>query len=132
MHEVSNFQSEPFFQIGGNTQFDETVSIAQDYIKQHVDSQITIKDIATYVGVSESTLIRRFKGQVGLSPHKYLLNHRLLTAKQLLADNSLTLLHVAQLVGFKDTYYFSQVFEQHFQLTPTHYRKLVKAKVFHA
>ncbi|OKP02647.1 GlxA family transcriptional regulator [Xenorhabdus eapokensis] len=132
LHEVSHFQSEPFFQIGGNMQFDEMVSIAQNYIKQHVDSQITIKDIATYVGVSESTLIRRFKGQIGISPHKYILNHRLSTAKQLLMDNSLTLLHIAQLVGFKDAYYFSKIFEQHFKLTPTAYRKLVKAKVFHA
>ncbi|OTA15057.1 transcriptional regulator ExsA [Xenorhabdus vietnamensis] len=132
LHEVSNFQSEPFFQIGGNTQFDEMVSIAQDYIKQHIDSQITIKDIAAYAGVSESTLLRRFKGQVGISPHKYILNHRLLTAKKLLTDNGLTLLHVAQLVGFRDAYYFSQVFEQHFKLTPTAYRKLVRAKVFQA
>ncbi|MBC8954796.1 putative transcriptional regulator [Xenorhabdus sp. PB62.4] len=132
LHEVSNFQSEPFFQIGGNTQFDEMVSIAQAYIKQHVDSPITIKDIANYVGVSESTLLRRFKGQVGVSPHKYILNHRLLTAKQLLTDNSLTLLHVAQLVGFNDAYYFSKVFEQHFKLTPIAYRKLVRAKIFHA
>ncbi|MDX8000464.1 helix-turn-helix domain-containing protein [Xenorhabdus sp. Reich] len=132
LHEVSNFQSEPFFQIGGNAQFDEMIAIAQDYIKQNVDSQITIKNIATYVGVSESTLLRRFKRQVGISPHKYILNHRLLTAKQLLTDNSLTLLHISQLVGFKDTHYFSKVFEQHFKLTPTAYRKLVKAKVFSA
>ncbi|CDH22218.1 GlxA family transcriptional regulator [Xenorhabdus bovienii] len=132
MHEVSNFQSEPFFQVGGNTQFDEMVSIAQSYIKQHVTSQITIKDIATHVGVSESTLIRRFKGQVGVSPHKYMLDQRLLIAKQLLQDNSLTLLYIAQLVGFKDPHYFSKVFEQHFKLTPVAYRKLVKAKVFHA
>ncbi|MEX0447351.1 GlxA family transcriptional regulator [Xenorhabdus sp. SGI246] len=132
MHEVSDFQSEPFFQVGGSTQFDEMVSIAQSYIKQNITLHITIKDIASYVGVSESTLARNFRAQVGVSPHKYMLNYRLLTAKQLLKDNNLNLLHVAQLVGFRDPHYFSKLFEQHFELTPIAYRNLVKAKAFHA
>ncbi|PHM29466.1 GlxA family transcriptional regulator [Xenorhabdus innexi] len=132
MHEVSDFQSEPFFQVGGNTQFDELVSIAQNYIQKNITSQITIKDIANYVGVSERTLTRNFRAQIGVSPHKYMLNYRLSTAKQLLKDNNLNLLHIAQLVGFRDPHYFSKVFEKHFELTPVAYRNLVKAKAFRA
>ncbi|WP_340609559.1 GlxA family transcriptional regulator [Xenorhabdus bharatensis] len=132
MHEVSDFQSEPFFQMGGNTQFDEVVSIAQSYIQKNITSPITIKEIANYVGVSERTLTRNFMAQIGVSPHKYMLNYRLSTAKQLLKDNNLNLLNVAQLVGFRDPHYFSKVFEKHFELTPIAYRNLVKAKAFRA
>ncbi|PHM69343.1 GlxA family transcriptional regulator [Xenorhabdus sp. KJ12.1] len=132
MHEVSDFQSEPFFQMGGNTQFDEVVSIAQSYIQKNITSSITIKEIANYVGVSERTLTRNFMAQIGVSPHKYMLNYRLSTAKQLLKDNNLNLLNVAQLVGFRDPHYFSKVFEKHFELTPVAYRNLVKAKAFRA
>lgn len=132
LHEASNFQSEPFFKIKGNTQFNEIVSIAQAYIKQNLTSHITLQDIAEHVKVSQKTLTRKFKDEIGITPHKYTQLQKLQTAKSLLKDNNLTLIHIAQLSGFKDPHYFKTVFEREFQVTPLAYRKLVKAKPFQA
>ncbi|TDF38560.1 helix-turn-helix domain-containing protein [Alteromonadaceae bacterium M269] len=132
MHEASSFQSEPFFRMGGSTQFDETVAIAQTFINQNLASAITLEDIADYSKTAKKTLTRKFKNEIGITPHKYLLQQRLQTSKSLLKDNSLSLINVAELSGFKDPHYFKTVFERHFQMSPLSYRKLVKAKPFHA
>ena len=132
MHEAASFQSEPFFRMGGSTQFDETVAIAQTFINQNLAQPITLEDIADYSKTAKKTLTRKFKNEIGITPHKYLLQQRLQVSKSLLKDNSLSLINVAELSGFKDPHYFKTVFERHFHTSPLSYRKLVKAKLFHA
>jgi transcriptional regulator GlxA family with amidase domain len=132
MHEAASFQSEPFFRMGGNVQFDETVAIAQTYINQNLASPITLEDIADYSKTAKKTLTRKFKNEIGITPHKYILQQRLEVSKSLLKDNSLTLINGAQLSGFKDPHYFKTLFERHFQMSPSSYREFVKAKTFEA
>ncbi|GAL03117.1 transcriptional regulator AraC family [Photobacterium aphoticum] len=37
---------------------------------------------------------------------------------------------VAEQVGYKDAYHFSTRFQKHFAITPTQYRRMVKAKTY--
>ncbi len=132
MHEVSNFHSEPFFRVGGTTQYDETVAIAQSFIEKGMANPITLSDIASFAQVSNSTLIRKFREQVGMTPHKYLQQFRLDSARQLLKDLKLSIGQIACLVGIQDPHYFSKSFEAHFGLSPKAYRQLAKVKPFEA
>jgi len=132
MHEVSNFDSEPFFRVGGTTQFDETVAIAQNFMEKGMANGITLDDIADFTGVSKSTIRRKFTEQLGLSPRQYLHQFRLESAKQLLKDNKLTLNQISRLVGFQDQHYFSKSFEKEFEISPKAYRQLAKVKPYDA
>ena len=130
MHEVSVVGEQPFFEEGGGVQFDEQVAIAQSYISQNMHLPLTIEKIAEYCGISKRTLTRRFERQIGESPHKFLLKVRMKQAKSLLHDLNLSLQEVAELVGYKDSHYFSSQFQQHFDVSPKRYRHIVKAKAY--
>jgi transcriptional regulator GlxA family with amidase domain len=130
MHEVSKVSEEPYYEIGGGLQYDEQVAIAQAYIKQHTQQQLTMEKIAAHCEISVRTLTRRFKNQVGETPHQYLLRVRMQQAKSLFLDLSFSIGEVAELVGFKDAHYFAKLFERQFEVSPKRYRQIVKSKTF--
>lgn len=130
MHEVSRVGEQPFFEEGGDMQFDEQVAIAQSFIKNNMHSPITLEKIATHCGLSKRTLSRRFESQLGETPHKFLQRIRMQHAKFLLHDLNLSQQEIAELVGYKDSHYFSNQFEQHFDIHPKRYRQIVKLKTY--
>lgn len=131
-HEISRTNQHPFYQIGGQLQFDESIALAQDWMKRNIHQTITNQMIADICELPLRTFNRRFKEQVGQTPNQFLLQVRLETAQELLRDFGLTMYDVAEQVGFKDTYYFKKKFQQHFDMEPKQYRDMVKAKVFAA
>lgn len=130
MHEVSSVSEQPYFEIGGGMQYDEQVAIAQSFIKQHSNQAVTLKQIADHCGISTRTLTRRFVDQVGESPHQYQQRVRMRQAKTLFHDLNFSIQEVAELVGYKDAYYFSRLFQQIYEISPKQYRHIVKSKTF--
>jgi AraC-like DNA-binding protein len=65
---------------------------------------------------------RLFKLATGESPHAYLTRRRVERAKELLADSSLPLVHVASAVGFQTQGHFTEVFRRHTGTTPRRFR----------
>ena len=129
-HEISRSQQQPFYQVGGPVQFDESIALAQDWMQRNMASTITNQMVADICKLPLRTFNRRFKEQVGQTPNQFLLQLRLETAQQLLRDFGLTLCDVAEQVGFRDAYYFKTKFVLHFDMDPKQYREMVKAKVF--
>ncbi|NQZ49044.1 MAG: helix-turn-helix domain-containing protein [Moritella sp.] len=129
-HEISRTQQQPFYQIGGQVQFDESIALAQDWMQRNMAKVITNQRVADVCQLPLRTFNRRFKEQVGQTPNQFLLTLRLETAQILLRDFGLTMCDVAEQVGFRDTYYFNKKFQQHFDMAPKQYRDMVKAKVF--
>ncbi len=129
-HEISKTSQQPFYQIGGQVQFDESIAFAQDWMKRNLSQPITVHQIAQECGLPLRTFNRKFKDQVGQSPHQYLQQIRMEIAQQLIRDFSLSMQDVAEQVGYKDAYHFSTRFQQQFSLTPSQYRNMVKAKIY--
>ncbi|SQD79426.1 GlxA family transcriptional regulator [Moritella yayanosii] len=129
-HEISRTQQQPFYQVGGQVQFDESIALAQDWMQRNMAKAITNQRVADVCQLPLRTFNRRFKEQVGQTPNQFLLTLRLETAQVLLRDFGLTMCDVAEQVGFRDTYYFNKKFQQHFDMAPKQYRDMVKAKVF--
>ncbi|MCJ8352057.1 helix-turn-helix domain-containing protein [Moritella sp.] len=129
-HEISRTQQQPFYQVGGQVQFDESIALAQDWMQRNMAKVITNQIVADVCQLPLRTFNRRFKEQVGQTPNQFLLTLRLETAQVLLRDFGLTMCDVAEQVGFRDTYYFNKKFQQHFDMAPKQYRDMVKAKVF--
>ena len=127
-HEISKSAQQPFYQIGGQVQFDESIALAQDWMKRNLSQPMTAQSVAIQCGMPLRTFNRKFKDQIGQSPHQYLQKIRMETAQQLLRDFGMSVQDVAEQVGYKDAYHFSTRFQQQFSLTPSKYRKMVKAK----
>lgn len=131
-HEISKTSQQPFYQIGGQMQFDESIALAQDWMKRHLAQPITAQRVAQECKLPLRTFNRKFKDQVGQSPHQYLQKIRMEAAQHLLRDFGMSVQDVAEQVGYKDAYHFSTRFQQQFSITASQYRKMVKAKIYNA
>ncbi len=91
-----------------------------DVVKEHyMDAGYSFDDMASALGLSKSTLVRRLKSLTDKSPVEILSDYRLNKAKQLLLSGSSTVSDVAYAVGFNDPLYFSRKFKEAFGCPPS-------------
>ena len=89
------------------------------------------QNIAEYVhrlGCSDRHLRRAFTAEFKVSPVQYLQTCRLLLAKNLLTDTSLSITDVAMAAGFGSLRRFNDLFKQQYRMPPTALRKQVTGK----
>ncbi|CAN5631628.1 AraC family transcriptional regulator [soil metagenome] len=99
------------------------VSVACDYLREHCTSAVSIEDLANLVDLNPYYLVRCFRQQVGISPHRYKQHWQLLAAKKALHSQQ-SLAAIALEHGFYDQSHFNRVFKQTFALPPGAYRKV--------
>ena len=83
----------------------------------------TVQALALAMGMSDRHLRRALEREVGASPHRLALGHRLLAATDLLADPRLAITHVAYASGFQSLRRFNAAFRQRFQMSPSEWRQ---------
>jgi transcriptional regulator GlxA family with amidase domain len=64
-----------------------------------------------------------FRKQMGMSPHKYLLQMRIAHAQELLATTPYSFEQVSVYCGFANAQHFAKTFRQRVGLTPGEYRQ---------
>ena len=92
------------------------------YIEQNVQEIPSLRDIAVYVGVCETTLKTAFKYFYGKTVFEYFNDYRLNKAGEFLQDFSHTISEAAFLTGFKHSSHFSTAFKKKYGITPIKYR----------
>ncbi|MCJ8014622.1 response regulator [Paenibacillus sp. KQZ6P-2] len=99
-----------------------------DYIHQHYDHDLTLDELAGYVGLNNSYLSRIFKEQTGSMLIPYINRYRVKKSLELLKDGKLKTYEIAEKVGFNstDNYYIS--FKKMYGLPPNEYRKTCMGK----
>jgi AraC family transcriptional regulator, regulatory protein of adaptative response / DNA-3-methyladenine glycosylase II len=83
----------------------------------------SIRQFAEELGVSERHLRRALEREVGVSPLELAQTHRLLLAKRLLVDTSLSVTRVAYASGFQSLRRFNSVFRERYRMSPTALRR---------
>ncbi len=92
------------------------------------NSDFDISECIVRLGYSTDYARRRFREEVGMTPLAYLTGIRLNCAKRLLWQETYNgLADVAEQCGFKDSFYLSKMFKQHFGISPQAYRKSKQA-----
>lgn len=93
------------------------------YIDRNYKEAISIADIASYCGFSESHFMRFFKNTMGVSFTTYLCDFRLNIAARLLVTTDDSILSIAESCGFFNLSYFNRTFKKKYGVTPGEYRK---------
>ena len=94
----------------------------KEYIEKNYKNNITLKQVSDLNNVSTYYLSILFAKEVGKSFIDYLNEIRIDKAKNLLLDDYRTY-EVADLVGIKDSHYFSKIFKKYVGMTPSEYRE---------
>ncbi len=82
-----------------------------------------VDHLARELGVGERQLRRAMVRELGVSPIELAQTHRLLLAKRLLADTSLSVTRIAYASGFQSLRRFNSVFRERYRLSPTALRR---------
>lgn len=94
-------------------------------MKQNYTTNITLTDLSKKYGISISYLSSLIKEELQLSFSEYIASKRIQKAKELLADEKLSIEEIAEQVGYSDYFYFTKVFKKVAGISPSKYRKNV-------
>lgn len=94
------------------------------YINEHFRENISLEDLASHAGLSQYHFIRIFKKETGFTPHEYIINTRIATAKYLLKNSRLSVKDICFTTGFSCESVFCSAFKRHQGMTPAQYRAL--------
>ena len=82
----------------------------------------SLAELAGPLQLHPTSFCRAFKQSTGLSPHRYLLEHRVNRAKEMMKDRKRTLTEIALDCGFSSSSQFSIVFKRITGVSPRNYR----------
>lgn len=103
---------------------EKLVDDVERYLMQNYNKSITNDILSKEFGFVPSYISRIFRQNKGVSPSEYLMRYRMKIAKQLLLENrDIMIKEVADMVGFKEPYYFSKTFKKETGVWPSEYHK---------
>jgi len=106
----------------------EIVSSIKTILNNYFSSDISLDDLSRRLSLSKASLCHIFKKETGKTIIEYKLDKQLEEACNLLKVTDMNVSQVTYLVGFNSDSYFIKMFKQKYNITPTSYRKMVKAK----
>jgi AraC family transcriptional regulator len=83
-----------------------------EMLEAAVDREISLADVAQACNLSSSHFARSFRRSTGQSPHRWLLQRRVVRAQCLLLETTLTLAEIAIAAGFADQSHLTKVFRR--------------------
>ena len=101
----------------------DTINKAQLRIRESLETDLSIQQIARDMGMSYSNFRKLFKEYTGVSPALYQQDLRLQRAKELLASTSMSIKQVAFQLRFESPDYFSSKFKVKTGMKPSDFRE---------
>lgn len=123
MNALALLYSQRQFNLAGDEPELKAVQAAVAQMRQVTNTPLDIPTLARSLNIGYPSFCRAFAHHTGLSPYKYLLETRLATARNLLAESSLSTKEIATRAGFGNTRNFSRLFEEKVGTTPNAWRE---------
>ena len=95
-------------------------------MEANLEEPINLDELTQYVGISRRQLERLFQKHLGCSPSRYYLKLRLMRARQLLRQTSMSIIEVASACGFVSTPHFSKCYRAYLGIPPRDERRGVQ------
>ncbi len=93
------------------------------YIDNHLDSKMTVADLARITCLTLDHFSKVFKRVMGIPPSEYLMEKRIERAQTLLLTSDMSVSNIAEKVGISDLSQFSRLFSRLVHCSPREYRK---------
>ena len=104
---------------------DKRISRVLKEIHSSPENDWQLEQLARIAGMSRTSFANRFKVLIGDTPFSYITQWRLLQAKELLKESSLSVGEIAGQVGYQSEAAFNRVFKKRFYQTPLKFRQSI-------
>lgn len=105
-------------------EYDETIAAILNYINENLKEVLSIESIAEKFYMSKYYLMHKFKAQTGYTVHNYILQKRLILAKDLIKKGkAVTEVYID--CGFSDYSNFIRTFKKNYGVSPKKYHKTI-------
>jgi AraC family transcriptional regulator len=94
-----------------------------DYLHAHLDTDLSLDELAAVAGLTRHHFAQAFKSSVGEPPHRYVVEHRVVRAAELLAQSSASIAEIAVAVGFANQSHLTHHFRRTHGVTPSCFRR---------
>lgn len=102
----------------------ELIAKVQRWLEDNVsDTDITVDQLAVYIGMGRTSMYNKIKGLTGKSPVELIQEFRLERATCFLKSGQFSVSETSYKVGFSDPGYFSRSFKKRFGVSPADYMK---------
>jgi len=101
----------------------KAISTVLEFIQAHYENKITLGELASAANLNQIYFSRLFKKITGMSPFSYLIEYRIMEAKNLLRETDLKITEIAQRTGFFDSAHFTKHFSRLAGMSPKRYRE---------
>lgn len=92
------------------------------YIQEHIQTKISIDDIAHYCKVSKRTVLRHFSKYYDMSVSEYIMKVKLEEGAFLIKYSNMTFAEISNQLAFSSQSHFSVAFKKRYHYTPQQYR----------
>jgi AraC family transcriptional regulator len=117
-HLVRRYSSAPVEHPGTGLLTPRTLRRVTDHLLDRMDAPPSLTELAAVAGLSPFHLARAFRATTGLPPHRFLTEHRLLRARDLLQTGAFPVADIARQVGFRNLGHFRRTFCRRFGVGP--------------
>ena len=98
----------------------------KEYIKAHLDTEITIDEICRRFYISRTKLYKLSAKNFKMGISDYIRYQRIKRAKKLIRNTDDSISRISLAVGINDTNYFTRMFKKSEGITPLQYRKTMR------
>lgn len=92
------------------------------YINNHIQEDISLKDISIACNVSQGYVSRIFKHKLNMTIMQYIHRKKINLAKEYILGTEKSGTHIANILGYSDVSYFCKIFKKHEHRTISQYR----------
>lgn len=97
-----------------------------DYMRRHVDSKLTIKQLEGEFHISKSYIQRLFARYVHKGAMHYFTELKMERARELLRARELNVTKIAEQLGYDNVYHFCNQFKKYVKMSPLEYRNSIR------
>jgi AraC family transcriptional regulator len=101
------------------------LKVVKNYIEENLGNPIALRELAGLACVSVRHFERAFRQSLGVPPHKYVLERRVSSARDLLLRHpELNIEEIARQLGFSSSSHLSSAFVRRMGFSPVAFRRM--------
>ena len=94
----------------------------RNYVNDRLADDLSLDELAGVLELSPSRFCKRFRNTTGISPYQYVLRQRISESMRFLSSGRLSIIEIAQTMGFADQSHFTKAFKKITATTPKQFQ----------